>query len=210
MRVVTYNVHGLRRFDEVLAAVRRLRPDVLGVQEPPRGPLARRRLERFARGAGLRLVARSRSTALLVGPDRAVRDVRGLRLPWTPGLNLRGACVASVDGVLVLVVHLGLRAAERARHVGLLLPRLAGGGPALLLGDLNENPGGRSRRTLARTGLTDAVPGLPPSYPAAAPTARIDVVLTRGLSAGRALVADEPTASDHRPVVVDLTRPPSS
>lgn len=208
MRVATYNVHGLRRFDEVVAAVRAQRLDVLGLQEPPRGPLGPARMRRFAAATGLRLVVRgrgARSTALLVSSSCRVRGPRALRLPWTPGLSRRGAATAVVDGVRVLVVHLGLRAAERERHVALLLPLLAGDGPALVLGDLNENPGSRSRRTLAEHGLTDAAPGLPPTFPAAAPTARIDVVLARGLVATHAAVPDEPTASDHRPVVVHLT-----
>ncbi|QGQ18578.1 endonuclease/exonuclease/phosphatase [Cellulomonas sp. JZ18] len=224
LRVMTYNLRGLRQeVDALVAVVRAVGPDVLAVQEPPRGPLGRRRLRAFAARTGLRVAVGgggARTTALLVAPHRAVRDARALRLPWRFGLTRRGVSTARVDGVRVAVVHLGLRADERARHVDLLVRRLvaaqAGGSPVLVAGDLNERPGGPSWLALhgVGDGLQDAaVAGGDerPTYPADAPRLRIDAVLAdRRLAVQAARVPDEAAvgvASDHRPLVVDLALP---
>src|SRR4051812_30423190 len=125
MRVMTYNLKGLK-VDPAAAAevVRAASPDVLAVQEPPRGPLGRWRLRRFATAVGLVRVVNgwgARTTALLVAPGRTVSQARALRLPWQVGTTRRGVSVASVDRVRVVVVHLSLSRTERARHVELIV-----------------------------------------------------------------------------------------
>lgn len=222
LRVMTYNLRGLREeVDALVEVVRAARPDVLAVQEPPRGWRGRSRLRRFAARTGLRVVVGgggSRTTALLVVPHRSVRDAAGLRLPWRPGLTRRGVATARVDGVRVVVVHLGLRASERGRHVDLLARRLLHGadGPVVVAGDLNERPGGPSWAALtdAAGGLQDAATvrdADQPTYPADVPRVRIDVVLVDGrLSVLDARVPDDAAvgvASDHRPLVVDVHLP---
>lgn len=222
LRVMTYNLRGLREeVDALVDVVRAARPDVLAVQEPPRGLAGRVRLRRFAARTGLRVAVGgggARTTALLVVPHRSVRDATGVRLPWRPGLTRRGAATARVDGVRVVVVHLGLRAAERSRHVSLLTRRLLqdADGPVVVAGDLNERPGGPSW-----TALTDAAGGLQdaacvvdadhPTYPADVPRVRIDAVLVDGrLGVLDARVPDDAVvgvASDHRPLVVDVHLP---
>lgn len=222
LRVMTYNLRGLREeVDALVDVVRAARPDVLAVQEPPRGITGRARLRRFAARTGLRVVVGgggARTTALLVVPHRSVRDATGLRLPWRLGLTRRGVATARVDGVRVVVVHLGLRAAERSRHVDLLTRRLLHGhdGPVVVAGDLNERPGGPSWLALgaAAGGLQDAADLAAadhPTYPADVPRVRIDAVLVDGrLPVIDATVPDAAAvgiASDHRPVVVDLHLP---
>ncbi|MDQ0426106.1 endonuclease/exonuclease/phosphatase family protein [Cellulomonas iranensis] len=222
LRVMTYNLRGLReQVDALVDVVRSARPDVLAVQEPPRGLTGRWRLRRFAARTGLRVAVGgggARTTALLVAPHRSVRDAAAVRLPWRPGLTRRGSSTARVDGVRVVVVHLGLRADERARHVALVLRRVVGGddAPVVVAGDLNERPGGPSWVTLgaARGGLHDAAvvaSAEHATYPAAAPRVRIDVVLVdHRIPVLGARVPDDPAvgvASDHRPLVVDLQAP---
>lgn len=218
LRVMTYNLRGLHDDgDALVAVVRAAHPDVLAVQEPPRGPAGRARLRRFAFRTGLRVVAVSRTTALLVAPHRGVRDAAGMRLPWRPGLTRRGVATARVDGVRVVAVHLGLRAAERARHVDLLVRRLlrTPDGPVLVAGDLNERPGGPSWTTLAAAGglqdAADVAHAALPTYPASAPRVRIDVVLADPrVRVVEAHVPDDGpvgVASDHRPLVVDVRVP---
>lgn len=222
LRVMTYNLRGLREeVDALVDVVRAARPDVLAVQEPPRGPAGRARLRRFAARTGLRIAVGgggARTTALLVAPYRSVHDAAGLRLPWRLGLTRRGVATARVDGVRVVVVHLGLRATERARHVDLVTRRLLRGadGPVVVAGDLNERPGGPSWVALtdAAGGLQDAasvVEADQPTYPADAPRVRIDAVLVDAhLPVLDAHVPDEATvgvASDHRPLVVDIHLP---
>ena len=221
LRVMTYNLRGLRQeVDALVEVVRSARPDVLAVQEPARGLAGRRRMRRFAERTGMRIAvsgAGARTTALLVAPHRRVHDARGLRLPWRLGLTRRGVAVARVDGVRVVVVHLGLRGTERGRHVDLLGRRLvrATQVPLVVAGDLNERPDGPSWVALCRAGgLRDAavlVEAEDPTFPAHAPRVRIDAVLVdERLPVVRAGVVDSPavaTASDHLPLVVDLRLP---
>ncbi|GIG29826.1 endonuclease/exonuclease/phosphatase family protein [Cellulomonas marina] len=184
LRLMTYNIKGLHLDAAAVAAVVRAQsPDVLAVQEPPRGPLGRRRLDRLARRAGLVPLVRgggARTTALLVAPGLPTGPARALRLPWRPGRTRRGAVLAQVAGVQVLVVHLGLSAGERSRHLDRLLAAVdPAGGPLVVMGDLNEQPTGASWRRLGGR-LTDAAVlggGGVATFPAARPRLRIDAVL---------------------------------
>lgn len=220
---MTWNLHALgtpwlttrRCVDAAVEVLRDAAPDVVGVQERPLGPLGRVRLRRFARRAGLRVVVgggASRTTALLVRADLPADTVRAFRLPWEPPRTRRGAGTARVVGdlgaVRVVVIHLGLDAGERERHLRLLLGRLPLTDPLVVLGDLNELPGSPSWRTLLATGLTDAAADAGLTFPASAPAQRIDAVLVGyGLRVTAARVLDVPAAraaSDHLPVIVDL------
>jgi endonuclease/exonuclease/phosphatase family metal-dependent hydrolase len=213
---MTYNVRQLR--DDRPAVVRVLcaaDPDVVAIQEPPRGLSGRRRMRRVAREAGLVPVVSgggARTTALLVRPGLAVTTRRGRRLPWRPGRVRRGIAVADVAGLRVVSVHLGLSSAERPRHLVRILPLVlaSGGAGGVIAGDLNEQPGGPSWRRL-QSHLHDLAAAAGPTYPAGAATKRIDAVLgTRGLTASLARVVDDKDtrrASDHLPVVVDVRWP---
>jgi len=211
LRVLTANIHQLRDDrSAVVAVLRGAAPDVVALQEPPRGPLGAARLRRLARDAGLRVAVgggRARTTALLVRPTLPVTGARAVGLPWTPGRTRRGIAVADVAGVRVLSVHLSLDPAERAQHlIRLLLLVAAADGPCIVAGDLNEQPDGESWVRLGRH-LRDATTASGPTYPAAEPTARIDVVLVAGLGSSNAEVVPGDAArraSDHLPVVVDV------
>lgn len=216
LRVATYNVRGLK--DDRSAVVQVLRAyaaDVVAMQEPPRGPFGRLRLRRLAEAAGLAVVVSgggARTTALLARPDLPVTLARSLRLPWRPGRTRRGLAIADVAGLRVISLHLGLTAGERSRHLVRVMPvvRAAAGPGCIVAGDLNEQPGGSSWRRLALH-LRDLSPGSGPTYPASGPVRRIDAVLgTGGLVASPVpAVAGEAArrASDHLPVVVDVSWP---
>lgn len=84
------------------------------------------------------------------------------------------------------------------------------GAPFLLAGDFNARPESRVMERVAR--FWQLVP-TEPTFPAAAPSSRIDYVLFRPLDSWRVVdaeVIDEPVASDHRPVLVVLERLPQS
>jgi endonuclease/exonuclease/phosphatase family metal-dependent hydrolase len=233
LRVMTYNLKGLR-LDGAAAArvVRDADPDVVGVQEPPRGPLGRWRLRRFARDAGLRVVVGhggARTTALLVA-SRAVRveGARAVRLPWfgpreRRAWTRRGYALATVDGVRVVSVHLSLDPLERARHLTRILAEVeATPGPCVVVGDLNEQPGGETWRRLGEL-LRDAhvepvhrpfgdAPAEPArTFSAVRPRRRIDAVLASpGLVPRGAWVPEDAAArraSDHLPIVAELELP---
>lgn len=216
LRVMTYNVRQLRGDRAaVVEVLRSCRPDVVALQEPPRGPGGRLRLRRLAEGAGLVPVVSgggARTTAVLVRPELSVTLARSLRLPWRPGRTRRGLAIADVEGVRVISIHLGLVAAERSRHLVRLMPVVwaAAGAGCIVAGDLNEAPGGSTWRRLALE-LRDLAPGAGPTFPASAAARRIDAVLgTGGLVASGARVADDEVArraSDHLPVVVDVWWP---
>jgi endonuclease/exonuclease/phosphatase family metal-dependent hydrolase len=115
--------------------------------------------------------------------------------------------------VRVLNVHLDFRAepAVRARQVAELLARLdtapAAGAPTILFGDMNAPPDAAELRPL-RERLRDAWPdsaGPGATYPADAPARRIDQVYLSPHFRVRAAAVPETRASDHRPVVLDLS-----
>ncbi|MGV8966002.1 MAG: endonuclease/exonuclease/phosphatase family protein [Cellulomonas sp.] len=213
LRVMTYNIKSLKLDqDAAVQVVRASAPDVLGLQEPPRWVGAPHRLRRFAARAGLRVAVGghgARTTALLVAPGVAVTDARAYRLPWR-GRTLRGFAVARVDGTLIVVLHLALEAAERLEHLDRVLDILeAEAGPRVVVGDLNELPGGATWQRLITGGLSDAADPPLPTFTAARPRRRLDAVLVSSdVRVDGVNVPDDPAtrrASDHLPIVVDLS-----
>lgn len=230
LRVVFYNVRGLRggasrrdrvvdsdgasprdRDARVAGVVAALAPDVLAVAEPARGITGRARMREVAASAGLVPVVgggAARTTALFARADLPVHGARSVRLPWRPGRTRRGFATAVVGGVQVLVAHLGLRSAERLQHVARVLADVDPDRPVLLAGDLNEQPGGGVWQAVT-AGLVDLTAEAGPTYPADVPRVRIDAVFgARVRAVGAAHVPGDPdaqVASDHRPVVVDVT-----
>jgi len=211
LRVMTYNIHRLR--DDRSAVVTVLRdcaPDVVAIQEPPRGPLGRWRLRRLAADAGLVPVVSgggARTTALLARPGVVLTSAHGLRLPWRPGRVRRGLSVAEAAGLRIVSLHLGLSAHERSVQIVRIMPLVAAASNCVVLGDLNEPPDGPSWRRLGMN-LRDLAYHAGPTYPATGPTERIDAVLgSRGVTASGARVVTGDAArraSDHLPVVVDV------
>jgi endonuclease/exonuclease/phosphatase family metal-dependent hydrolase len=228
LRLLTWNVHDL--LGDPLAVARVIASadaDVVCLQEAPRWPLSRCRLARLARSAGLRYAGGGRSAAgcaLLVSRRVEVTDVWARHLPVEGWLTRpRGWVLARVrlpgsPSVLVACVHLGLTAAERARHVGLILDGMQAemrpGEGLVLAGDLNETPGSPSWRALERL-VVDPSPEAGPTFPVRGPDRRLDAVLVGPPSSPveadlvpDAVWAPEPAdlvlASDHRPVLAQV------
>lgn len=204
MRVLTWNVWGLRGGTRNVAAVlRSARADVACLQECPRGPLARPRTRLLARAAGMRLAGLAAGVALLVRPGVEVDDVRVARepRPWTgwwwsyPRASVAaGLRVPAADGgpetadggpetrVLAVAVHLDVNESARRAHVDRIVTTHRHEPRWFLAGDLNAAPGDPARNLLARA-LSDAPAA--PTYPAGRhrpPHAPIDAVLAAGLS----------------------------
>lgn len=224
LRLVTYNVRSLRDDRRaVVAVLRACAPDVVCVQEAPR--FAGRRLQAawLARASGLRVVAAGRRAGgllVLARPALEVVHRRALRLERAPRLHQRGLAVAAlrtpVGPVTVASMHLDLHGGWRRRHVAEILAELGDGAPAVLAGDVNEEPSGPAWRQLAGV-LQDAgavAPvGAQRTFPASAPARRIDAVFAdrrlRVLACG---VPDLPAellaaASDHLPLLALLAAP---
>jgi endonuclease/exonuclease/phosphatase family metal-dependent hydrolase len=214
LRVATFNAQSFRFGVDVAADV--LAPvklDMLLVQEC--GP--RRSLARLARILGLEMVSSHRTyhrvrNGVLFGPSWRVSgvDVHDLaRDAHTMPRGFIAAHLRSAGGrVTAVSAHLGLSGREREVHARELTDALAGVDWPLVLGvDLNEGPEGPAARWIASR-LFDAFgevgEGPGESFPADAPTARIDFVFVGG--GGRAMSAWVPSspASDHRAVVADV------
>lgn len=81
-------------------------------------------------------------------------------------------------------------------------------GPRILMGDFNASPDAAEMKTMAaayKDVFANVGEGQEKTYPAIAPNERIDYIfISPEIQADRAWVVDS-TASDHRPVVADLT-----
>jgi len=220
LRVVSYNVHGVRGELAALAEViRPLEPDVVIVQEAPRRLRWRTRCARLAHALGLVYVtggAPSLGNVILTNLRVRPRETWDLRYPLTPGRHLRGAafarCSVGGTGFVVAGSHLATDPAERPGQAELLRKALAElDGPVILGADLNDTPDGTAWRSLA-DGLTDAAGDDDAgTYPASAPDRRIDAVFVDPrITVTGYRVVDPPAArraSDHLPVLVELTLP---
>jgi endonuclease/exonuclease/phosphatase family metal-dependent hydrolase len=114
--------------------------------------------------------------------------------------------------VRVFVTHLDYRRdpSVRARQVADMLRFIRSSSmPTLLLGDLNASPDAPELQPLLGRlhDVWDASPGPGFTYPADVPRERIDYVLASPAFRVRDVRVVDTQASDHRPVVADLTLP---
>lgn len=223
IRVTAYNVHGFQAGVRAVASVvADLAPDVLLLQESG----SRRAFRAFVRATGLA------SAADPVSPIRPrVHDAVLVRRPWSIAEHRlvrfrdgrwsspRGCMVARLtevrghaSGLWAVSVHLGLDGPERGRHarelVG-LVDVLELAAPVVVGGDLNAGPDSRSVATIAAR-LPDVTGGrAEPTFPASAPTARIDHLFASAslrVIANATGAAGAGSASDHLPITVDMDR----
>jgi endonuclease/exonuclease/phosphatase family metal-dependent hydrolase len=154
VRVLSYNVRSMRDDRAALARViRACAPDVVCVQEAPRFFRWRKHAAWLAAHSGLVVVTggATASGPLILSSLRAhVERAEDVLLPRTPGLHQRGFATAvlrfGAARLAVVCCHLSVNAAERYEQAGLLLDRLAvmDAPHAVVGGDINDNPGGRS------------------------------------------------------------------
>lgn len=223
LRVAVYNVRGFRNgLDRVAAVIGQVRPDVALLNETG----SRRALRRFARHAEMHAAAdpwspfaRRVKDAVLVRPPWRIVDHRLHRFAGTDRMYPRGALLARIGNagrrVWVASVHFGLLPVDRRRDAEELADIVRGlREPVLIGGDLNELPGGKAVAFLSER-FWDAwllggdVAG--ETFPAEDPAARIDYLfVSEGIRVERVLVPGGVlvrSASDHRPVVAELTLP---
>jgi endonuclease/exonuclease/phosphatase family metal-dependent hydrolase len=212
LRVLTWNVHGLRDGRAgVLRVLHAMRADIVVLQEVPRLLVPSLAARRLARDAGLQCAVGGRSArgnAIFVQPT--LRVMRGWvqSLSHVNGLHRRAACHALVEGIHVVGVHLSLDRVQRAAHVEQIVASLGQRTPAVLAGDFNEPKGGPTWLAWHRVGLMDPIPNAPATFPESGQ--RIDAVLMRsvevhGYATGHAEVPGR--FSDHLPVLNTVTRP---
>jgi endonuclease/exonuclease/phosphatase family metal-dependent hydrolase len=218
VRVATYNVRGFREGrDRVVRAVRAIDPDVLLLQETG----SRRKLRRFAAATGMSVAGdpwsplrRRVKNAVLVRRGSSIASARLVRFAGSRRWYPRGAIVVRVGGAIelwALSVHLGLDGRERARQAEALIATIAPleDAPVIVGGDLNATPDMRAPVRVAaalRDAWVEAGEGVGATFPATAPSARIDYLFVseelevRSVGLGS---AEEP-ASDHVPVIAEV------
>ena len=223
LRVVVYNVRGFRDgFERLVRLVGHFEPDVILLNETG----SRWRLGRFARELGMGVARdpwspfrRRVKDAVLVRPPWWISEHDQHRFEGTPLMYPRGALVARLENgdarLCAVATHLGLHPRERLADARALTRLVtAAGTPIVIGGDLNERPDGRAVGYLAER-FPDAwllggdVDG--ETFPADEPTTRIDYLfVSEGVVVERVIVPPGPDAreaSDHRPVVAELTLP---
>ena len=225
LRIASYNLRSLR--DDRSAVVRVLRgldADVVCLQEVPRFWRWRSRCAALARESGLLYVGGGGrvlgGTAMMASLRVDVRSTIEYAFSRTPKLHKRGAVAARIHrtgaSLVVASVHLGLDADERYRHRGELVGLVDRfeSDVTVLAGDLNEGPDKPTWQALAAEFVDVGADGDTPTFSVVKPRRRIDGVFVRGparITSYR--VIDGPdvlVASDHRPVVVDLSLDPPS
>jgi endonuclease/exonuclease/phosphatase family metal-dependent hydrolase len=217
LRVLTYNVHGLKDDRAALVGlVRELEPDAVIVQEAPRRFRWRHKCAALADDFGLVVAAGglpALGNLLLVSLRLRVHETWCLRYPLTPGRHLRGAAFAdcSVRGARFILSgsHLATDPVERPAQAARWKQELSRlDGPVIAAGDLNEGPGGGAWRTVADGLITAESPA---TFPATLPRLRLDAIfVTPDVTVEKYDVVDTDRArraSDHLPVVADLLLP---
>jgi endonuclease/exonuclease/phosphatase family metal-dependent hydrolase len=222
IRVVSFNVkHALTARGRVdtgaLARVcASLEADVLALQEVDRRRLRSRFADQaaqvanacgmaFAFGRARGFLFSGYGNALLV--RGRIDDVEVVRLPRPRRGERRVALLATATvgdlRLSVAATHLDVRRARSGPQLDVVLAAIARRRrPWLVLGDLNRSPPD-VEPALTVAGLTLADASVP-TFPAAAPRARIDHVSAAGVAIGAVEVRALPV-SDHRAVVVELT-----
>ena len=222
LRVMVYNVRGFRDgLERLLRLVGHFEPDVLLLNETG----GRLRLRRFAKALGMDVATdpwspfrRRAKDAVLVRRPWEILEQHQHRFEGGPWLYPRGALIATLEHgearLCAISTHLGLHPRERLAHARALFALVEDGGPIVAGGDLNEEPNGRSVGFLSERfrdawllgGDADGE-----TFPADGPTKRIDYLfVSEGILVERVLVPPGPDArdaSDHRPLVAELTLP---
>jgi endonuclease/exonuclease/phosphatase family metal-dependent hydrolase len=229
LRVMTFNIQsGLGGLEEVAEVILAAAPDVVALQEVDVGSRRARGLHQpaaLAERTGLKYHAHFRTTDLHGGAYGVallsrfpLEAVAQHPLPVPPGTEPRtlAHAVMRVDGreVSIYVTHLTRRPFNgrvRMLQSVALLKRIAGDSrPKLLLGDLNDTPDSRTLRLLKREMMdVFALRGEGPAdtypLPSFLPDQRIDYVLACDHFLPRRSRVLRVKASDHYPVVADLT-----
>lgn len=221
LRVLSYNVHGLRDDRSALTGlIRDLEPDVVVVQEAPRRFRWRHKCAALADDIDMVVAAGglpALGNLILVTLRVSVHETWCLRYPLIPGRHLRGAAFArcSVKDARFTVSgsHLATDPIERPAQAAQWKSALAAvDGPLVAAGDLNEGPGGGAWRTVADGFAAPHDAGL--TYPATLPRLRLDAVFVSpdiAIESYDVIETDQARrASDHLPVLVDLLLPFSS
>ena len=217
LRVASYNLRDFKDdADAAARIVRTVNPDVICLQEVPRHLLSSYRTAAFAARCGLHWSGGHRGSGGTTVMSRLWLDAANVQLsPLKVARRQRerGYAVSHVrmlghQSVSFVSMHLSLDADERVRHAATVMEAVAGEGPLVVAGDLNESSDGQAWMSIA--GRLRVVTGDAPTFPANNPRHRLDVIFASPelsvVPSGQIELdpADLVAASDHLPVWVDL------
>ena len=224
LRLMSYNVRtargmdGVLEFDRTAEAIRRQGVDAVALQELDSATrrsnglstgeeLAKRLGMHFAFAPAIEFDGGRYGIGLL--SKEKPLAVHQISLPGRS--EARTALYAELPTYVVVVAHFSFEDVEErmesVRLVAGLIDSLGSTKPIFVCGDLNALPDDRSIALLSERAQMLNDPDQP-TFPAAAPIETIDYLfLWNNGAVGRLLSANvpkEPTASDHRPVVVEI------
>ncbi|HSK18569.1 MAG TPA: endonuclease/exonuclease/phosphatase family protein [Longimicrobiales bacterium] len=229
-RVASYNIHHARGMDDrvdvtrIAAVIRRMSPDVVALQEVDNGVARSGGEDQAARlgeilgmyhafGSFMDYQGGRYGMAILSRcPIRSAEPVR-LVDGNEPRIAL-AVTIAQPDSSVLTVVNVhfdwvgddGFRF-QQAREVAEYLDGIDG--PWILAGDFNDQPGSRTLELFQARAREAAKPrGKRFTFSSTEPVREIDFVFAAPAavwSVGTVEVVDEPMASDHRPVIAELS-----
>lgn len=229
-RVMTYNVHqgfdvdDIPSLDRIADTIAHESPDVVVLQEVVRGWLIDDQQD------VLGYLATHLGMTYVFGPTIGdlygnailskypITDVRRLSYAKEPGLRYqpRGAILAHIGDdttavrVTIVVTHLDENSDAspvRMEQIRALLNEVGTASPAIIACDCNAKPDAPELTLITDSGFGDLglqAGGRDNTFPAFGPDERIDYIFGVGVIAAQGRVVAS-TASDHRPVVVNVT-----
>src|SRR5947207_1141775 len=220
--VMTYNIHQgfnagqVPSLDALVEVISHESPDVLVLQEVVRGWMIDGQHDRRA------VLSERLAMPYVFGPNIGdlygnailsrypMTDVRRIHFAVEPSLRHqpRGAIGVRIGDVLVVTTHLddiSDSSAIRQEQVRAILSAWSSERIAIIAGDMNAEPGTLEMGLLGEAGYGDI------GEPAGGttiddPPKRIDYVWGIGVTASNARTVKAPAASDHRALVVNVTR----
>lgn len=224
-RLMTYNIHqgyddaNSPSLDQIAEVIRAEDPDVVVLQEVARGWMITHQVDTLvvlAERLGMQYVfgpAIGDAYGNAVLSRLPVSDVRYVTYPREAALRHqpRGAIFLRVADVLLIATHLDHISGAtdvRQRQVHTILSAWDRAGATIVVGDLNALPGSAELVLLEQAGFRDLAKDAgadQPTAPGKDPVNRVDYVWGSGVTGSQAHTVAS-AASDHRPVVVNITR----
>lgn len=224
-RLMTYNIHQgfdagqIPSLDAIVATIAHESPDVVCLQEVVRGWMIDEQhdtLSVIAERLGMQYVWLPNIGDLYgnaVLSRFPVTDVKRVHYAIEPGIRHqpRGVLFVRTADVLIGCTHLDDLSDGtfvRQEQVRTIIREIGDTGPVIVAGDLNARPEDIEIRLLNEFGLDDLGPSAGETTTGDDPQKRIDYVWGRGVIGGQAHsipLADAVKASDHRPLMVNIT-----
>ena len=228
LKIMTYNIQHGAGMDDVVnldrqaEIIRNAMPDVVGLQEVdsvvkrsgyiPEAAVLGEKVGMYATfGPAIPLTKGKYGVAIL--SKEAPLSVRNIPLP---GAEKRTLLVCEFQEYVFACTHLALEEENRLTSLNIILDEVVQWDkPFFICGDLNDSPSSTLIKTMKKSfsfinNITDNNTNY--TFPARNPTKTIDYIASYGISSNRVFksirsrrVLNEPEASDHRPVLVEIT-----